>query len=317
MNIFIDFNKLYPSINPFDFGYLKVDGHELYYEQFGNPNGIPVIFFHGGPGSGCFPEHRRLFDPKLFHGIFLDQRGSGRSKPYASTKNNTTQNLIGDFELLRKKLSIEKFILFGGSWGSTLALLYGIKYPNHCYGFVLRGVFLGTKKEIDWFINEMGRFYPEAYERFKNFIPENKRSNLFEAYYEILFGNDKLEAEKAAKSWVSYENSCSSLFASDAEASNLYLSLARLECHYFKSNCFIPDNYILKNLNKINHLPVKIVQGRHDVICPPNTAYLIKEKWGKKANITFVDDAGHSTFEIGIQRNLMYNLKLMEGLINN
>ena len=300
--------ELYPPITPFNYGFIEVDEHKLYFEECGNPNGIPIIFFHGGPGSGCYPEHRRLFNPKVFHVVFLDQRGSGRSKPFASTFKNNTGKLIEDFELLRKKLSIEKFILFGGSWGSTLALSYGIKYPNNCIGFVLRGVFLGTKDEVNWFLYDMGRFYPEAYEKFKNFIVKEKRDNLFDAYYELLFGKDIKSMESAAKNWVNYENSCSSLFFSKTEEYNSPLSLAKLECHYFKNDCFLPNNHILKNLYRISHLPVRIIQGRHDVICPPNTAYNLKSKWGDNAKIKIVDDAGHSTFELGIQKNLMYYL---------
>ena len=299
---------LFSPIKPFNEGFLNRGIHHIYFEETGNPDGIPVMFLHGGPGAGCAPAHRRLFDPHRYRVILMDQRGCGRSEPFASINQNTTQDLIGDIEGLRQHLDIPNFILFGGSWGSTLALAYGAAYPDRCLGFVLRGVFLGTRAEIDWFLYDMGRFFPEAYDRFIRPIPPSERVNLLGAYYQRLTSPSKTIACQAARSWAAYENSCATLAAVSRDAGDSALSLALLEAHYFTHDCFLPENHIMDNLNRLNHLPAIVVQGRHDVICPPFTAYRLVEAWGRQAQLRMVDDAGHSAFESGIVGRLMRGL---------
>ena len=299
---------LFSPIKPFNEGFLNRGIHHIYFEETGNPNGIPVMFLHGGPGAGCAPAHRRLFDPHRYRVILMDQRGCGRSEPFASINQNTTQDLIDDIEALLQHLDIPNVILFGGSWGSTLALAYGAAYPDRCLGFVLRGVFLGTRAEIDWFLYDMGRFFPEAYDRFIRPIPPSERANLLAAYYQRLTSPSKTIACQAARSWAAYENSCATLAAVSRDAGDSALSLALLEAHYFTHDCFLPENHIMDNLNRLNHLPAIVVQGRHDVICPPFTAYRLVEAWGRQAQLRMVDDAGHSAFESGIVGRLMRGL---------
>jgi proline iminopeptidase len=299
---------LHDDIKPFNTGTLNRDGHSIYYEQCGTPDGIPVMFVHGGPGSGCAPAHRRLFDPKRYHVILIDQRGSGRTTPFASIKDNTTQHLIQDMDDIRRAVGVSQHFLFGGSWGSTLSLAYGIRYPENCLGFILRGIFLGSKAEVDWFLYDMGRFFPEAYERFISLISLSQRSNLLSAFYSRLTSPSKSIALEAARAWAGYENSCATLAAAHRDAGPMALSLALLEAHYFINDCFMPQNHLLDNLSKISHLPAWIVQGRHDVICPPHTAHTLAKKWGAKAKLVIVDEAGHSAFEVGIVSQLMNGL---------
>ncbi|EHI49297.1 proline iminopeptidase [SAR116 cluster alpha proteobacterium HIMB100] len=299
---------LFSPIKPFNDGFLNRGIHHIYFEETGNPDGIPVMFLHGGPGAGCAPPHRRLFDPQRYRVILMDQRGCGRSEPFASIQQNTTQDLIEDIEALRQHLNIPNFILFGGSWGSTLALAYGVTYPDRCLGFVLRGVFLGTRAEIEWFLYDMGRFFPEAHDRFVRPIPPSERSDLLSAYYQRLTSPSRTIACQAARSWAAYENSCATLAAVSRDAGDSALSLALLEAHYFTNECFMPENHLLDNVARLNHLPAIVVQGRHDVICPPFTAYRLVEAWGRQAQLRMVDDAGHSAFESGIVGRLMRGL---------
>ena len=299
---------LFSPIKPFNDGFLNRGIHHIYFEETGNPDGIPVMFLHGGPGAGCAPPHRRLFDPQRYRVILMDQRGCGRSEPFASIQQNTTQDLIEDIEALRQHLNIPNFILFGGSWGSTLALAYGVTYPDRCLGFVLRGVFLGTRAEIEWFLYDMGRFFPEAHDRFIRPIPPSERSDLLSAYYQRLTSPSRTIACQAARSWAAYENSCATLAAVSRDAGDSALSLALLEAHYFTNECFMPENHLLDNVARLNHLPAIVVQGRHDVICPPFTAYRLVEAWGRQAQLRMVDDAGHSAFESGIVGRLIRGL---------
>jgi proline iminopeptidase len=299
---------LHDDIKPFNTGTLNRDGHSIYYEQCGTPDGIPVMFVHGGPGSGCAPAHRRLFDPERYHVILIDQRGSGRTTPFASIKDNTTQHLIQDMDDIRRAVGVSQHFLFGGSWGSTLSLAYGIRYPENCLGFILRGIFLGSKAEVDWFLYDMGRFFPEAYERFIAPISASQRGDLLSAYYSRLTSPSKSIALEAARAWAGYENSCATLAAAHRDAGPMALSLALLEAHYFTNDCFMPQNHLLDNLSTISHLPAWIVQGRHDVICPPHTAHTLAKKWGAQAKLVLVDEAGHSAFEAGIVSQLMNGL---------
>ena len=306
MNAFIQEHDLFPAVLPFHTGRLARDGHDLYFEECGKQTGRPILFLHGGPGAGIAPSHRRLFNPDRFRCLLFDQRGSGQSRPFASIESNTTDALIGDIEALRHHLGVDKFILFGGSWGSTLALAYAIAYPEHVESLILRGIFLGTADEVSWFLHDMGRFFPEAHERFISFIPENERDDVLTAYYQRLTSNNPAIYQPAADRWASYETSCSTLRAGSRHMSGTAaLSMARIEAHYFRHQCFMPDAHILSNIDRIKHLPAHIIQGRHDVICPPFTAQKLAFAWGKNARLQMIDEAGHSTFERGIAHALL------------
>ena len=306
MNAFIQEHDLFPAVLPFHTGRLARDGHDLYFEECGQPTGRPILFLHGGPGAGIAPSHRRLFNPDRFRCVLFDQRGSGQSRPFASIESNTTDALIGDIEALRRHLGVDKFILFGGSWGSTLALAYAIAYPEHVESLILRGIFLGTADEVSWFLQDMGRFFPEAHERFISFIPEDERDDILTAYYQRLTSNNPAIYQPAADRWASYETSCSTLRAGSRHMSGTAaLSMARIEAHYFRHQCFMPDAHILSNIDRIKHLPAHIIQGRHDVICPPFTAQKLALAWGNNARLQMIDEAGHSTFERGIAHALL------------
>ena len=309
-NAFIQERELFPPLLPFHSGFLNRNKHEIYYEQCGDYSGQPVLFLHGGPGAGTAPAHRRLFDPKRFHVVLFDQRGCGQSRPYASLDDNSTDMLIDDMEALRQSLDIDKFVLFGGSWGSTLALAYAIAYPEHVSGLILRGIFLGTRPEVDWFLNDMGRFFPEAYDRFVGHLDPGERIDLLTSYFNRLVDSNPAVHQKAAEAWASYETSCSTLRAGDRHVGGSgALTMARIEAYYFINDCFMPKNHIMDNVGCISHLPAIIVQGRHDVICPPVTACKLAAKWGGNAKLQIIDAAGHSTFESGIAHALMAALE--------
>lgn len=301
---------LYPHIEPYQTGKLPVDDiHTLYWEQCGNPNGIPVLFLHGGPGGGISATHRRFFDPKQYRIVLFDQRGSGKSTPLGEYRQNTTQLLIDDIERLRKMLGIEQWLVFGGSWGSTLALAYGQAHPERCTGFVLRGIFLCTEAEIDWFINGMKFFYPEVHAEFANAIPEAERGDLLHAYEKRLFCDDPVVYIPAARTWSRYEGGCLYLlphpeaveeFTSDAVA----LGIGRLEAHYMLNKGFFTEDQLIRNIDRIRHLPAVIVQGRYDVICPPTTAMRLHHAW-PESKLHVIPDAGHAAMETGIARSLV------------
>ncbi|MGC6484102.1 MAG: prolyl aminopeptidase [Candidatus Puniceispirillales bacterium] len=287
------------------------DGHNLYVEDCGNPEGIPVVFLHGGPGSGITATHRRLFDPSLFRVILFDQRGSGQSRPFGSVEANTTWTLIDDMELIRKRFDIDSWIIFGGSWGSTLGLAYAINHPDRVLGLVLRGIFLGTRQEIDWFLYGMEKFYPEAWDRFVHFLPEAERGDLLKAYGRRLLDPSPSISIPAAEQWSGYENSCATLRAEiRTGGGRMALSLARLEAHYFLHGCFLEDGYILDNMENLAEIPGIIIQGRHDVICPPHTASDLAKAW-PGAELRMVDDAGHSAFEPGVLKGLISAMATM------
>lgn len=291
------------------------DGHRLYVEECGNPDGIPVVFLHGGPGAGSTPIHRRLFDPDLFRVILFDQRGAGQSKPFASIEHNTTRHLVDDIEVIRKHFGIERWIVFGGSWGSTLGLVYGIIHPERCLGFVLRGIFLGTKAEMDWFLYDMGRFFPEAWERFIHGLPKHERHDVLGNYFKRLMSDEPAVSIAAAESWSAYENSCATLRAElRGGGGRIAVSLARIEAHYFINNCFIEDGFILDQMYRIDDLPAVVVQGRHDVICPPFSASNLVKAW-PKAELKMVDHAGHSALETGILQELLSALRRLAGKV--
>jgi proline iminopeptidase len=303
---FIQEKELFPPIVPFHNGHLTRGIHRVYYEQCGNLDGMPLLFLHGGPGAGIAPAHRRLFNPKRFHCILFDQRGCGQSMPHGEIEQNTTQDLIADIEAIRIALGIEKFVLFGGSWGSTLALAYAIAHPDRVSRLILRGIFLGTKSEVNWFLHDMGRFFPEAHDIFTEFLPLDERDDLLGSYHKRLINPDRHVHQAAAERWASYETSCSTLRSGIRHVGGkAAVSMARLEAHYFVHNCFFPANFILNNIDKIRHLPADIIQGRHDVICPPVTARNLAKAWGAKAHLQLIEEAGHSTFEAGIAHALL------------
>jgi len=303
-------HSLFPKISPYGDGMLALgDGHEMYWEQSGNPDGYPVLFLHGGPGAGANAVHRRFFDPDFYRIVIFDQRGAGRSKPFAETNGNTTQNLIGDIEALREHLGIDKWLVFGGSWGSTLALVYGISHPERCAGFVLRGIFLGTGKEMDWFLNGIKTVYPEAWKALVGFLPEDEQDDVFEGYYRRLMDPDPNVHRPAAGAWNRYETSCSTLmtdFAYDNSSAGGggALALARIEAHYFKNKMFLDEGYLLKNIARISDLPMVVVQGRYDMVCPIITADKLVEQW-PGAEYVIVPDAGHSAMETGVRQALV------------
>ena len=303
-------DKLYPEIEAAHFGQLPVsDLHRIYWEETGNPEGVPVLFLHGGPGSGIAKVHRRFFDPAAYRIILFDQRGSGKSSPTAELRENTTAHLIDDIERLRQQLGVESWLLFGGSWGSTLALAYGEAHPERCLGFVLRGIFLGRPCEIDWFVNGMGQIFPEAHRIFANFIPEAERGDLLTAYRRRLEDADPAIHDPAARVWSGYESACSTLHVGDAASMNIptrmqMLALARLEAHYFTHAMFLSPNALIEGVPALAGKPAVIIQGRYDIICPIRSADALVQAW-PGAQYVVVPDAGHSAMEPGIRAALM------------
>ena len=302
---------LFPPVEPYASGMLAVDEiHSIYWEQCGNPHGIPVLFLHGGPGAGASPKHRQFFDPTFYRSIILDQRGAGRSRPLAELKNNTPQHLIADLEKLRHYLQIDKWLVFGGSWGSTLALAYGEAYPEHCLGFVLRGIFLMREQEINWFMSGTRNFQPHIWQKFCDYIAPEEQHDLLHAYYKRLTNPDPAIHMPAARAFSGYEGAISTLLP-NPELVHGYLNdtvalgLARIEAHYFQpAQRSILGAHLLKNIDRINHLPGIIVQGQYDLCCPPVTAYELAHAW-PKAEFIIVPDAGHSAFEPSILAELM------------
>ena len=295
---------LFPEIQPYRSGFLEVDhGHRLYWEECGNPDGVPVLFLHGGPGAGLSPSHRRFFDPAYYRIVLFDQRGAGKSTPLGEFRHNTTQLLINDIETLRAMLAINQWLVFGGSWGSTLALAYGQAHASACLGFILRGIFLCTKAEVDWFIDGMRGFFPEVYDQFAAAIPPEERHDLLKAYANRLFSDDPAIYTPAAKSWSRYEGGCLFLTpqASAVEAfekPEISLSLSRLEAHYMVHGGFMQEDQLIQNIASIRHLPGVIVQGRYDVICPPQTAVRLHQAWPESL-LKIIPDAGHAALEPG------------------
>ncbi|GAB4181767.1 MAG: prolyl aminopeptidase [Thalassobaculales bacterium] len=302
---------LYPEIEPNRSGYLAVGfGHEIYWEECGNPAGLPVVFLHGGPGGGCSPTHRRFFDPKRYRIVLFDQRGAGRSRPLGALDHNTTQHLVGDIESIRKWLGVERWLVFGGSWGSTLALAYGISHPQRCLGFVLRGIFLGRKSEIDWFLSGLRNVFPEAWRAFAGFLPEAERGDLMGSYHIRLTDPDPAIHMPAARAWSGYEGACSTLrpdpeMMKRATEDDVHaLGMARLETHYFLSQCFLGERELLDGVAKLRHLPAVIVQGRYDMVCPIVTADELHHAW-PEADYIVVPDAGHAATEPGTRAALV------------
>ena len=310
-------SELYPPIEPYRSGMLPVDAvHTLYWEECGNPRGVPVVFLHGGPGSGATPTHRRFFDPSFYRIIVFDQRGAGRSTPLGSVTDNTTSHLVGDMERLRGLLAVEAWLVFGGSWGSTLALAYGEAHAERCLGFVLRGIFLCRPSEVDWFLYGMRNFFPEPWRAFAEFLPAAERADLLASYYRRLTDPNPQIHLPAARAWSTYEGACSTLLPSpDTVAAfgedRMALGLARIEAHYMKHGIFLPDNALLDRIGRIRHLPAAIVQGRYDAVCPIVTADTLAQAW-PEARYVVVPDAGHSAMEPGIRTQLMDAIERMK-----
>lgn len=298
---------LYPAIQPFAVHQLAVDEHHiLYIEECGTPKGLPVVFLHGGPGIGCNPDHRRFFDPSLYHIILFDQRGAGRSTPHAELEGNTTQALVSDMEAIRVHLGIERWVIFGGSWGSTLALIYAEMHPERVLNMVLRGIFLCRQQEFDWFYKPGGvnRIFPEEWERFINHLHPEERDNVLQSYYQRLTGKDELLQMGAAKAWSEWEAICATLLPSPQVVSSMTephsaMSLARIETHYFMNKIFLSPNYILKHAHRLAKIPGIIVHGRYDMICPIDNAFDLHKAW-PKSTLEIVRDAGHSACEPGL-----------------
>jgi proline iminopeptidase len=301
---------LFPEIGPFETGYLPLsDGHVMYWEQVGNPRGRPVLFLHGGPGAGAGAVHRRFFDPGHWRVAIFDQRGAGRSRPMGSLVQNTTADLVADIETLRIHFGVERWLLFGGSWGSTLALAYAQAHPDRVRGLVLRGVFLGRQEEVDWFLHGLAAVFPDAHAAFAGFLPESERGDLLGAYLRRLCDPDPAVHMPAARAWSVYEGSCSTLLPSPDTVTNFAqdrtaLGLARIEAHYFAHGLFLRPGGLLAGMASIGHLPAEIVQGRYDMICPARSAFELAAAW-PQARLTIVPDAGHSALEPGVRRALV------------
>ncbi|HZF25673.1 MAG TPA: prolyl aminopeptidase, partial [Steroidobacteraceae bacterium] len=308
----IELRKLYPALEPYGSGMLRVsDLHEIYYEECGNPRGKPALFVHGGPGAGAGKDSRRFFDPKRYRIVLFDQRGCGRSRPHASLVDNTTWHLVEDIERLREHLGIERWLVFGGSWGSTLALAYAQTHPQRITELVLRGIFLLRRKEIQWFYQDgASALYPEPWEQYLGVIPPAERSDLVAAYYRRLTGNDPKVALQAAKAWSVWEAATSYLHPNPQNIARwsddeFATAVARIECHYFVNRGFFEhEDQLLRNAAAIRRVPAVIVQGRYDVVCPMMSAWDLHRAW-PEAQFLVVPDAGHSAMEPGILHQLL------------
>ena len=310
--IFADMESLrtlYDEVEPYDSGYIRVSPvHELYYEQCGNPNGKPVVFLHGGPGAGLIPDYRRFFHPETYRVVLFEQRGAGRSKPYASLDDNTTWHLVRDIELIREQFGIDKWLVFGGSWGSTLALAYAEAHPERVHGLVLRGIFLCRPKEIRWFYEDnqgASAIFPETWEQYVRIIPEAERGDMIGAYYRRLTSDDAAARLEAAQAWSIWEASALKLLPDQKMIDNFAepekaIALARIECHYFVNNSFFDtDNYLIEQVDRIRHIPAVIVHGRYDMVCPFMNAWDLHRAW-PEAKLEIIPNAGHAATEPGI-----------------
>jgi proline iminopeptidase len=302
----------FPDVEPYRTGRLKVSNrHEIFFEEVGNPNGAPILFVHGGPGGGVSPDHRRYFDPKHYRIVLFDQRGCGQSTPHASLEENTTWDLVGDIEKLRRHLGIEQWIVFGGSWGSTLALIYAETHPAQVRGLILRGIFLCRKQEIDWFYQKgASHLFPDAWDKYLKPIPESERSDLVAAYYRRLTHPDRQIRLEAARAWSTWEGSTSCLLPDlgliQHSGEDVFAeAFARIECHYFINGIWLKhDNQIIEDVHRIRHIPCEIVHGRYDVVCPVENAWDLHRAW-PESTLHIIRDAGHSAKEPGILTKLV------------
>lgn len=303
-------NNLYPDISPYKTARLNVsDLHQIYYEECGNPAGVPVVFLHGGPGSGCNPTQRRFFDPGYFRIVLFDQRGCGRSTPQGETKNNTTDDLISDIDALRTHLNIPQWHVFGGSWGSTLALTYAIAFPKHVLSLTLRGIFLSRQSELDWFLGEVRHFFPEAWQLLGDYLPQAERGQPLMAYEKRVLDPSPAISIPAATRWNAFENSIMTLLPRPASTEtidgNIELARAKVQIHYIRNQCFVGHRDLFKEAqDKLLHIPTTIIQGRYDMVCPPITAWQLYQSL-PHARFVIVPDAGHSAMEAGITAALI------------
>ena len=304
----------YPAIKPYNSGFLRVSPvHEIYYEESGNPNGKPVVFLHGGPGGGTDPKMRRFFNPKRYRIVLFDQRGCGKSRPSASLVDNTTWHLVSDIEAVRRHLKIERWQVFGGSWGSTLALAYAQKHPGRCTELVLRGIFLLRRTELTWFYQEplgAASMFPDLWEQYLAPLSAEERKDCMQSYYKRLTSDNRATLLEAARAWSIWEGALSFMrmnpnYVKRFGDPEFAAAFARIECHYFVNGGFLerPDQ-LLEDVPKIRHIPAVIVQGRYDVVCPARSAWDLHRAW-PEANLRIVPDAGHSAFEPGISRELV------------
>lgn len=308
----MSYRELFPEIEPYDSGFLQVsDLHHIFYEQSGNKDGKPVIYVHGGPGGGTGPRDRRYFDPAVYRIILLDQRGAGRSRPSAELKENTTWHLIADLERLRCHLGIDNWVVFGGSWGSTLALIYAEQHPDRVKALILRGIFTLRRRELEWYYQDgANRIFPDAWEKFIEPIPLVERHDLMSAYHRRLTGHDESIQLMCAQRWSAWEMSTSRLLVDHellkrAETDSWALQFAKIEAHYFVNGGFFRnDMHIFEDIEKIRHIPATIIQGRYDIVCPAETAWHLHKCW-PEAELCIVDDAGHSAKEPGITTQLL------------
>jgi proline iminopeptidase len=313
--------NLYPELEHFDAKSLISDDlHEIYYEICGNPTGKPVVFLHGGPGSGCNPTQRRFFDPTIYRIVLIDQRGCGRSKPQGSVEQNTTANLVADIEAIRTALNIDRWLVFGGSWGSTLALAYATQHPCKVTGLILRGIFLSRSTELDWFLGQVKAFFPEHWDALCAYLPIDKRVNPLIAYEKLIFSDDSNLSIPAAIRWNAFESSIMSLLPRPAISNNeidgkVELARARVQIHYIKHHCFINGSDLLAEAKeKLAHIPTQIIQGRYDMVCPPITAWELSHAM-PHAEFHMIEDAGHSAMEAGITSALVAATEKFKALI--
>ena len=304
-------HQLFPAIEPFETQTIKLGiNHQVYYEVCGNPIGKPVVFLHGGPGSGCSPTQRRFFDPNIYRIILIDQRGCGRSLPLGETNQNTTNDLVDDIEAIRQALGIEKWLVFGGSWGSTLALCYSIAYPQFVTGLILRGIFLSRQSELNWFLGEVKSFYPEQWQALCNYLPEDNRHNPIDAYATLIFSDDANINIPAAIHWNAFESSIMSLLprpsSNQTEINGeTELARARIQIHYIQQHCFIGERDLLAEAKaKLSHIPTQIIQGRYDMVCPPITAWELAQAM-PHATFNMVAEAGHSAMDANLTSALI------------
>lgn len=303
---------LYPSIQPYRTGRLRVsDIHEIYYEEVGNPEGKPVLFVHGGPGGGISPVYRQFFNPKIFRVILIDQRGAGKSTPRAELRENTTWDLVADIEKVRESIQIDQWLVFGGSWGSTLALAYAETHPERVQGLILRGIFLCRPKEIEWFYQKgADAIFPDAWEKYLAPIPVDERHQMVAAYYQRLTHENREIGLQAARAWSVWEASTSFLLQDQETVGSFSepefaMTFARIECHYFTHQAFFStDNWLIENVHRIRHIPCEIVQGRYDIVCPMASAWELSRAW-PEAKLHIIPDAGHSALEAGIRSRLI------------
>lgn len=294
-------SRLYPPATPYASGWLPPEqGHRIFWQQSGRPDGLPVVILHGGPGGGSVPVQRQFFDPQVYRIIQFDQRGCGRSTPLGGLSDNEPMALVRDMERLRRLLQIERWVLFGGSWGSTLALLYGQLHPERALGFILRGIFLMQRREIEWFFDGMGRLFPEAWARFAALYSDVAAAELLEAYYRTLAGHDRVAARKAGMEWVRYESACSCFVPLTNPTGPNHVdnqwAMALIEAHYFTRHLFDPDDRLLRDVGLLSGKPARLLQGRYDAVCPPESAWRLHQAWpGSKLSI--LPDAGHSSLE--------------------